>query len=593
MHTSIRSARIIFLVSILAAAFLLAACSDDATSPEPPGGNGGEDAGVFKADRHGLYLLSAWAHSPELTYATAYLGVAKITDAETVVMSLEGLATVRGIWGSSPDNVFVVGYSAPSTDGEIYRSNGKSWKRMLHPFQEAVNDVFGLGPDTVFVVTKDGKLGRFDGSGWTVVHEHPDGEFNAVWASSTNDIYIAGRDSLILHYDGVRWEDQSVTESGHFVALWGSGPGDVYALAGQSIYHDSGTGWAEELDAGVILMDIDGASADNIYVVGEQGTLLHFTGFGWAPVVLPGGEDAYLFGISMSSETSAVVVGYPGVVARLSGISWTLEHKGRDLTWRGVMGVAPDAVYAVAEQGTLGVYDGSEWSYLDAPGDFSPMDICAVARDEVLVAGPDDGGGGVYRFDGSRWSNLHSTRSDLYAVWVVGAEVFAAGDAGAMTRFDGASWADTALTSQKFLDIWGTSGDDIFAVGEEGTIFHFDGADWTDMSLTTTFDVNCVFGTSASDVRAAGMNGLMLRYDGYIWRSDIMVFPVETTSLWGSTPNDYWAGGTSGILLRYDGTHWDMTVAVPMVSLSGIWGDRAGTVFMCGPGDHLGRYVGY
>ena len=55
------------------------------------------------------------------------------------------------MWGSGPDDVFVVGY-----DGTVLRYNGSEWQDMSNDEWFALYDVWGSGPDDVFAVGWDG-----------------------------------------------------------------------------------------------------------------------------------------------------------------------------------------------------------------------------------------------------------------------------------------------------------------------------------------------------------------------------------------------------------------------------------------------------
>jgi hypothetical protein len=67
-----------------------------------------------------------------------------------------------------------------------------------------------------------------------------------------------------------------VTE--YLTAIWGSGPDDIYAVGDDgTIVHSEGDGRWElvPVDTTWDLQDVWGTGADSVYVVGQAGTVLH------------------------------------------------------------------------------------------------------------------------------------------------------------------------------------------------------------------------------------------------------------------------------------------------------------------------------
>ncbi len=84
-----------------------------------------------------------------------------------------GNATLFGVWGVRPENVFAVGgdVSEPDTSGVIWRYDGATWTAV---------DVASIDPDGIPALFK-------------------------VWGRNESEIYAVGARGAILRYDGLTW----------------------------------------------------------------------------------------------------------------------------------------------------------------------------------------------------------------------------------------------------------------------------------------------------------------------------------------------------------------------------------------------------
>ena len=71
---------------------------------------------------------------------------------------------LRGIWGSSPSDIFAVG-----TGGAILHYDGSAWASMASPTAVILGGVWGSSETDVFATGDEGTLLHYDGVGWTAV----------------------------------------------------------------------------------------------------------------------------------------------------------------------------------------------------------------------------------------------------------------------------------------------------------------------------------------------------------------------------------------------------------------------------------------
>jgi hypothetical protein len=269
----------------------------------------------------------------------------------------------------------------------------------------AILSVWGAGPTDVFIA--GGPLGnsgrsavawRYDGCAWKDLSAGGPETFWWVSGSSSTDVWFVGEQGRISHYDGTAMKD---VPSGITATIWGVtafGPDDAWAVAGTPeggtgkpndiVLRWDGSAWTQEAlpgePRGVSLFKVWGTSSDDLYVVGEQGTIWH-------------------------RETSG----------------WTLETSDPPLSQSRlftVHGCGKDEVYAVGGQSVLR-RDAAGWSKLDVElGNQVNGVSCGPTGSAVLV-----GFGGLkQRLVDGAWVDEFSIEpySDLHAAWADGEGAF-------------------------------------------------------------------------------------------------------------------------------------------------------------------------
>jgi hypothetical protein len=135
----------------------------------------------------------------------------------------------------------------------------------------------------------------------------------------------------LLHYDGANFTDHSadVTSlvNGALFKVWGSSADDVFAV-GQNgtIIHWNGTDWqAQTSPSGAFLFTVYGTSASDVWAVGgPRAVVLHYDGTAWAEVDT--GIPASVFnGVAVGPTDDVLVVGMGGVKLRRTGGVWVDE----------------------------------------------------------------------------------------------------------------------------------------------------------------------------------------------------------------------------------------------------------------------------
>ena len=87
--------------------------------------------------------------------------------------------------------------------GIILHYNGRGWKTLCSDTGYALHNVWGSSPSDVFVVGYEGVIQHYDGKNWTTVLAGIT-SLSAVWGSSSSDVFAVGEYGAILHYSGPR-----------------------------------------------------------------------------------------------------------------------------------------------------------------------------------------------------------------------------------------------------------------------------------------------------------------------------------------------------------------------------------------------------
>jgi hypothetical protein len=161
-------------------------------------------------------------------------------------------ATLSGISGTSPNDVWAVGFLFDDTGSIIERWDGVSWSMVSHP-RAMLFDVVAISPTDAWAVgwTRTNLVGEhWDGTTWTLVPvpstENP-AEISSVAASSPNDVWavgdytgVGGLHPLALHWDGTAWKkvpapDGSPFGTNAFYAVTSVSADDAWAVGYQDV----------------------------------------------------------------------------------------------------------------------------------------------------------------------------------------------------------------------------------------------------------------------------------------------------------------------------------------------------------------------
>jgi hypothetical protein len=289
-----------------------------------------------------------------------------------------------------------------------------------------------------------------------------------------------------------------------------------------------------------------------------------------------------------SSPTDVFVAGDDGTIIRCDGKACRPQVSGTFENLYAVWGASPTDVYAVGNRGTIVHFDRGHWQSV-APSIASGCDFRAVwgsSPSDVYVAGAEgamtaiEGGsvmpsaGVIFHYDGTRWLRQQTMApiTTVTAVWGRSRrDVYAGTAAGAVLHSDGSTWG---LVAQAPVGIWGplldvqalwaTSPKDLYVAGT--------------YSYERTAEGD---GNSGTKVTV----GVLLHYGGKEWRPELEGLEGQPGPgpVWINSAEDVYAVGPGATLLHFDGSDWEVCAAPLPTPLHRIWVAPTGEVVEIGP----------
>ncbi len=271
--------------------------------------------------------------------------------------------------------------------------------------------------------------------------------------------------------------------------------------------------------------DIWGSAANDAWVVGTGGALLHWDGTGFFGSVAPS-TLVNLDGVWVANSAVAYAVGDTSTgtdhVWQWNGTAWSAKTTPADGAMTGIWGLAGSTIQ------TWSVGHAFNFQYQASPDQpwvrKSGMGTPYLSED-VWTSGLDDN------------------------VWLVGLT--------GITKFDRTTEQFTTQpVAGRFRGVHGNAANDVWAVGEDGAIAHWDGNAWALVASNVTTHLRAVWASSATNAWAVGDDATIVRWDGTAWAQ--VAHGLATTDdlhgIWGASGSNVFAVGgqqTSGVVLRY------------------------------------------
>lgn len=344
------------------------------------------------------------------------------------------------------------------------------------------------------------------------------------------------------------------------------------AFAPRRACTSSGFCWVNPAPHGFALFGIWGSAPNDIWAVGEAGTVMRYNGTAW--VTLPSqdvGSDADFAGIWGSSRNDIWIVGQKGALSHWNGQIFTHSTLDPPVALNAVWGVGPDEVYVAGSGGNAFRCNAQQQCKLlpAAPG----TDLTGVA----LIAIWGRSGTEVYLAGSRLRSDSGGILNNLYG--------------GVLLRWDGLSLSRVYTmeppNSVRFSALTGrTSGPRQLWIGtSDGGVLSGDGEHFqvetaTDSgriyALTTT---GPALDNEQADVWAATARGQLLHRTALGWEQLSTTAYESLFALYGDRVN-LWAVGDSGSIINWNGAEAVSVTSGKRALALGRWLDSSGELWL-------------
>jgi hypothetical protein len=327
------------------------------------------DTGVSDA----LMAITPAAEGPDLLVVGRY-GAALRYDGTSCVRETNDFSgyELRGVTASAPP-------LAVGTAGYVLERKGDRWIR-VHGGLEQIAQLWALDQQNIYALAHSNdilssmQVLHFDGKRWQVMLELQPranlffARLNSVWASAADDVFVVGLFGIIEHYDGQRWSSMATDLQTMLFFVWGTGPQDVYAVGQSSqnvgtILRFDGNRWSR-MQTPADMPPLKGiwGTSDRLFAVGRHGVIVELdrkdAGDGWQWAARGGPDLAAVWG---SSAENVYAVGQSGTVLRYDGTVWQSEFSGATGNLEAVWGTGAADIYVVGQRDSRH-FDGQTWS---------------------------------------------------------------------------------------------------------------------------------------------------------------------------------------------------------------------------------------
>lgn len=361
----------------------------------------------------------------------------------------------------------------------------------------------------------------------------------------------------------------------------GTGPNDIWVVgeSGTAMHFD-GSAWRFVPTTDYTLwFGFYSRAPNQAWVVGSSGTIMYWDGTRFTTQAHPGDPSRALLGVWGIGSTVWVVGGY-GTILKWDGTAWTSMISGTTEDLFSIWGSSENDVWVVGRGGVACHYGGSAFT-CKKEFNAAAFAVTGTSRDNVWALGSGDQ---AWRWDGTKW-NASPRAAPGVSIWDAIAfspnDVRAVDQDGNLHRFNGTTWTASPLGAGILVSLWGASSNDLYAVGLHGQIHHYDGTTWQPRSAGFLSDITAMWGSSDRDVWIFTADSKAHHFDGVMW-SEVLL-PSVGYSAGGRAANDLWVGSDGGRVLHYDGSRFTvMDPGVPGEKFQGLYAAAADRVVFGG-----------
>lgn len=297
---------------------------------------------------------------------------------------MPGRPTRYGVWGSGPDDVYVLRHTGSmpkggDDDSYISHYGSSGWSSLRVYESTPLHTLWGKNASDIFAAGKSGVMLHYNGTAWSPVVTGSNEDLLGVWGDSDSptEAIAVGRNGIILRCNSTNCSPMNSTTARDIQAVWGASDGSLYFAVGSfgTILTSSGANWSQVYSPSTVqLEDVWGVSATGVFAVGEATeigteryyTILRYNGSQWSRMTktpkVPMGHTGTLRAVWGVSVNDVWAVGDDGIILHYTGSVWDVVASATTARLHDIWGSSADNIYTVGLFGTLLQYNGTQWS---------------------------------------------------------------------------------------------------------------------------------------------------------------------------------------------------------------------------------------
>jgi hypothetical protein len=257
---------------------------------------------------------------------------------------------LKTLWVVGDNDVYAAGA------GVLVHYDGTTWSTMQPaPTSFAINGIWASAAGDVVAVDQDGNVFHWSSGSWSPITPSPKVVLFAIWGTQLSDLVVVGLNGAILRYDGSSWTPMTSNTMRVLNAVWGNGATIVAAGAAGTIQRYTGASWQAAPNTPIIGNTYRGVwtTASQIFVVGSdstgRGIIQTQQAAGWNPQSV---STMYLSGVWGTAEDDVYAVGDAGTIMHFDGVTWMPMTAPTQSALEAVGGTATN-VFAIGAAGTI------------------------------------------------------------------------------------------------------------------------------------------------------------------------------------------------------------------------------------------------
>ena len=371
-------------------------------------------------------------------------------------------------------------------------------------------------------------------------------------------------------------------------AVWGTGLDNIYAVGdvGTVIHHD-GISWRKINNFTLNdLNDVFCFSNNSIIVVGDSGVIFHYDGKFWKKIPSPTNNDLYqVWGESYNNY----YISEDSTLYHFNGLKWNKEEIPIAKILY-VFGKSINTVYVGLSTGEVFVKSDDIWKQIFELDSYH-NDLWAYSKDYIFAAGDK----GIRHYDGKEWHDFIEMKNVKRIAGIDQSNVYAITYQD-IWFFDGESWAKVpnVIADNSSFDIAGkiwTCKPSHLYFTSFNDLLHFNGTNidvigagpFQPYISGNRFSFNSIWVSSKKNILIAGLSnnaGSVFQFDGKSWskkqagcQDSIQYSSGTNLSILGNSEDNIYMLGSCNQIFHYDGLSWGSIHTVDNMDLYDLFND--------------------